>query len=77
MLKDPSAYKKAPVLASVVDPKTRYAVMVEQNRVLRFNNIDPTSKYVVHVTYPHPVEDMFVFYENLNAEPLVYLHPKI
>ena len=64
-------------MASVVDPKTRYAVMVEQNRVLRFNNIDPTSKYVVHVTYPHPVEDRFVFYENLNAEPLVYLHPKI
>lgn len=57
--------------------KSRYAVMIENNRVLRFDAIDPMSHYVSHVVFPHPVEDMYLFYDSLNAEPLMYLHPKI
>lgn len=57
--------------------RRRYAVMVENNRVMRFDCIDPNSKYVAHVKYPHPVEDMFVFYSSLNADPVIYLNPKI
>lgn len=49
----------------------------EENRVMRYDMIDPNNRYVSHVIFPHPVEDMFVFYNNLNAEPLMYLHPKI
>ena len=51
--------------------------MVENNRVMRFDCIDPNSRYVAHVKYPHPVEDMFVFYSSLNADPVIYLNPKI
>lgn len=57
--------------------KSRYAAMVENNRVLRFDAIDPVDHYVSHVVFPHPVEDMYLFYSSLNAEPLMYLHPKI
>ena len=57
--------------------KGRYAVMVENNRVLRFDAIDPVGHYVSHVVFPHPVEDMYLFYSSLNSEPLMYLHPKI
>lgn len=55
----------------------RYAVATEDNRVLRYDMLDPNTRYVSHVIFPHPVEDMFVFYNNLNAEPLLYLNPKI
>ena len=51
--------------------------MVESNRVLRFTYINPDTRYVAHVKYPHPVEDMFLFYDSLNAEPNVYLQSKI
>lgn len=51
--------------------------MVENNRVLRFDAIDPVDHYVSHVVFPHPVEDMYLFYNSLNAEPLMYLHTKI
>ena len=55
----------------------RYAVAVEENRVLRFDRLNPYDKFISHVIFPHPVEDMFVFYDSLNAEPLMYLNPKI
>ena len=50
---------------------------VQLDRVLRFDAIDPVGHYVSHVVFPHPVEDMYLFYSSLNSEPLMYLHPKI
>ena len=51
--------------------------MIEKNRVMRFDTLDPNDRFVAHIKFPHPVEDMFLFYESLNAEPLMYLFPKI
>lgn len=57
--------------------KCRYAIVTEENRVLRFDSINPDNRYVSHIIFPHPVEDMFVFFNSLNADPLMYLNPKI
>lgn len=51
--------------------------MTEENRILRFDSINPDNRYVSHIIFPHPVEDMFVFFNSLNADPLMYLNPKI
>lgn len=44
---------------------------------MRFDRLDPNTRYVAHVKYPHPVEDMFIFYSSLNADPVIYLSPKV
>ena len=75
--KEPSSYRKLPILTSVIYPNAESALMIEGNRIMRFDTLDPNEMYVAHVKFPHPVEDMFLFYESLNAEPLMYLNPKI
>ncbi|OAO14991.1 hypothetical protein AV274_3338 [Blastocystis sp. ATCC 50177/Nand II] len=75
--KDQASYHKMPITSCVIHPEAKYAVMIENNRVLRFDAIDPVGHYVSHVVFPHPVEDMYLFYSSLNSEPLMYLHPKI
>lgn len=76
-IRESHTYHRLPVLHSVIQEEGQYALMVEANRVLYFSQLDPDSRYVVHVKYPHPVEDMFLFYPSLNDEPLVYLNPKL
>ena len=77
MSKEPSSYRKLPISGCVIHPKGEYAVMTENNRVMRFDRLDPNTRYVAHVKYPHPVEDMFIFYSSLNADPVIYLSPKV
>ena len=59
--KDQASYHKMPITSCVIHPEA----------------IDPVGHYVSHVVFPHPVEDMYLFYSSLNSEPLMYLHPKI
>ncbi|KAK8791336.1 hypothetical protein WA171_002283 [Blastocystis sp. BT1] len=75
--KEQTSYRKEPIVTAIIYPDAKSAVMIEKNRVMRFDTLDPNDRFVAHIKFPHPVEDMFLFYESLNAEPLMYLFPKI
>ena len=75
--KELTSYRKEAIVTSIVYPGAKSAIMIEKNRVMRFDTLNPNDRYVALVKFPHPVEDMFLFYESLNAEPLMYLFPKI